>query len=395
MKYLLILSIIFAFSGSSLLANQSGFLWQLAESHRQDGNLVLEEVALKKLNSIDPGYPKLQNRLKELEEMRKAGQLRALDDRLQGIQNLLRGDTQQIVGDGNGARGFQSPEEEAQFFEKSLTNKSLSQNQKVQMKERLANYYFSKGMTAIKDERIREAIESLEKAIFYNQKFQLSYYELGFLYFRIRELQLGIKNLEKFVELQPSGILAKTVRENLLNKYMTIARTHYFKQDFKNCKPYLEKIIRLNRTSPEADTALVFLMNLYYFTGLKHLKLEDYEQASQNFYNALAALREKPSLDNRLFGKLSRDAVDPFLKYAQKLFVIKKSYGEAYPYFEAVSWLIPGTTRAFLAKEYMREIQRINETADNPIVYFSNFIEAENQRFLLEQRGLEIGKSER
>ena len=29
---------------SSLEANQSGFLWQLAESHRQDGNLVLEEV---------------------------------------------------------------------------------------------------------------------------------------------------------------------------------------------------------------------------------------------------------------------------------------------------------------------------------------------------------------
>ena len=41
----------------------------------------------------------------------------------------------------------------------------------------------------------------------------------------------------------------------------------------------------------------------------------------------------------------------------------------------------------------MREIHRVNETAENPIVYFSNFIEEENQRFLLEQRGLEIGKS--
>ena len=80
----------------------------------------------------------------------------------------------------------------------------------------------------------------------------------------------------------------------------------------------MEKIIKLNRTSPEADTALVFLMNLYYFIGLKHLKLEDYEQASHNFYNALSALREKPSLDNKLFGKLSKDAVDPFIKYAQK-----------------------------------------------------------------------------
>ena len=116
-------------------------------------------------------------------------------------------------------------------------------------------------------------------------------------------------------------------------------------------------------------------------------------QASQNFYNALAVLREKPNLDAKLFGKLARNAVDPFIKHAQKLFIIKKSYGEAYPFFEAVSWLVPGTTKAFLAKEYMREIHRVNETAENPIVYFSNFIEEENQRFLLEQRGLEIGKS--
>ena len=77
---------------------------------------------------------------------------------------------------------------------------------------------------------------------------------------------------------------------------------------------------------------MVFLMNLYYFTGLKHLKLEDYMQASKNFYNALAVLREKPNLDPKLFGKLARNAVDPFIKYAQKLFIIQKSYGEAYPF---------------------------------------------------------------
>lgn len=387
-----IVFIIFA-SFAYVEANQTGFLWQLAASHRQDGNLVLEEVALKKLMRIDPGYPGVRKRLKELQVMRKAGQIGGVEERLQGIQTLLRGDTQQLLSDKNGARGFKTPDDEAEFLEKSLANKALSQNQKVQMKEKLSNYYFNRGMKAIKSEKIREAIESLEKSIFYNHKFQLSYYELGFLYFRIRELQHGIKNLEKFVELQPSGILAKSVREHLLNKYMTIARTYYFEQDFKNCKPYLEKIIRLNRSSPEADTALVFLMNLYYFTGLKHLKLEDYTQASENFYNALAVLREKPNLDPRLFGKLARNAVDPFIKNAQHLFVIKKSYGEAYPFFEAVSLLVPGTTKAFLAKEYMREIHRVNETAENPIVYFNNFIEEENQRFLLEQRGLEIGKS--
>ena len=393
MKKLSFLVLIVFATVTTLEANQSGFLWQLAESHRQDGNLVLEEVALKKLVRRDPGYPGVRKRLKELQAMRKAGYIGGVEERLQGIQTLLRGDTQQLISDENGARGFKTPDEEAKFLEKSLANKALSQNQKVQMKEKLSTYYFKRGMKAIKGEKIREAIESLEKSIFYNKKFQLSYYELGFLYFRIRELQHGIKNLEKFVELQPSGILAKSVREHLLNKYMTIARTYYFEQDFKNCKPYLEKIIRLNRSSPEADTALVFLMNLYYFTGLKHLKLEDYMQASQNFYDALSVLREKPNLDAKLFGKLARNAVDPFIKHAQQLFVIKKSYGEAYPFFEAVSLLVPGTTKAFLAKEYMREIHRVNETAENPIVYFSNFIEEENQRFLLEQRGLEIGKS--
>ena len=370
------LVVIFGLAAISCLgANQSGFLWQLADSHRQDGNLVLEEVALKKLMRMDPGYPGARKRLKELEAMRKAGHTGGVEERLQGIQTLLRGNTQQLMSDKNGTRGFKTPDDEAKFLEKSLANKALSQNQKVQMKEKLSTYYFKRGMRAIKGEKIREAIESLEKSIFYNQKFQLSYYELGFLYFRIRELRHGIKNLEKFVELQPSGILTKSVREHLLNKYMTIARTYYFEQDFKNCKPYLEKIIRLNRSSPEADTALVFLMNLYYFTGLKHLKLEDYTQASENFYNALDVLREKPNLDTKLFGKLARDAVDPFIKHAQKLFIIKKSYGEAYPFFEAVSWLVPGTTKAFLAKEYMREIHRVNETADNPIVYFNNFIE--------------------
>ena len=76
------------------------------------------------------------------------------------------------------------------------------------MKEKLSTYYFKRGMKAIKEEKIREAIESLEKSIFYNQKFQLSYYELGFSLFQNTRIATRHKNLEKFVELQPSGILA-------------------------------------------------------------------------------------------------------------------------------------------------------------------------------------------
>ena len=124
----------------------------------------------------------MTKRLKELQAMRKAGNIGGVEERLQGIQTLLRGNTQQLMNEKNGTRGFKTPDEEAKFLEKSLANKALSQNQKVQMKKKLSTYYFKRGMKAIKEEKIREAIESLEKSIFYNQKFQLSYYELGFLF---------------------------------------------------------------------------------------------------------------------------------------------------------------------------------------------------------------------
>ena len=194
------------------------------------------------------------------------------------------------------------------------------------------------------------------------------------------------------MKLQPSGILSKTVRETLLNKYMSIARKYYYQQDFKNCRPYLERIIRLNKNSTEAETALVYLMNLYFFQGSKLLTVGDYAAAGKNFYEALRVAKEKPDLDSKLFAKLANDAVVPFIKYAQELFITQKDYSEAYKYFQAVTWLVPGSAQSFLAKEYMKEINRINETADNPVVYFNNFIEEENKRFHLEKRSLKLGK---
>ena len=373
-----------------LFAQGDSFLWDLAKNHREDGNLAMEEISLRQLLDVNPGHKLARDRLDEIEFAKKSGRVNGIEENLASIQSIIRG---QVVKKGTSkaqVKGFSNPDEEAAYLEKALGNKALTENQKVQMSEKLSQYYFHRGMDSIKAEKIRDAIESLEKSIHYDAKFQLSYYELGFLYFRIRELQLGIQNLEYFVELQPSGILTKTVRETLLNKYMSIARTYYFQQDFKNCKPYLERIIRLNKSSPEADTALVYLMNLYFFQGMKHLKVDDYARASFNFFQALEALKEKPSLDHKLFGKLARNAVNPFLKYAQQLFILEKNYGDAYTYFQAVTWIVPGSSQSFLAKEYMKEINRINETAENPIVYFSNFIQEENQRFLLERRGLDL-----
>jgi tetratricopeptide (TPR) repeat protein len=369
-------------------AQDISFLWKIAQNYQQSGDHGLEEIQLKKILAIDPAHPGASKRLAEIKQLKKSGQTKGVEGSVLGIQSILEGKTVEVLEE----KQFHSEKDEVHHLESILRNDAVSEGQKVQIRERLSKYFFKVGMDAIKKEEIRVAIESLEKSIDYNKKFQLSYYELGFLYFRIRELQRGIENLEQFVKLQPSGILSKTVRETLLNKYMSIARKYYYQQDFKNCRPYLERIIRLNKNSTEAETALVYLMNLYFFQGSKLLTVGDYAAAGKNFYEALRVAKEKPDLDSKLFAKLANDAVVPFIKYAQELFITQKDYSEAYKYFQAVTWLVPGSAQSFLAKEYMKEINRINETADNPVVYFNNFIEEENKRFHLEKRSLKLGK---
>jgi len=370
-------------------AEDVDYLWRVAQTYQQTGDHGLEEVQLKKILSLDPNHPKASARLYEISQLKKAGQTKGVEGNVLGIQSILQGKSVEVLEQ----KIFQSEEEEILHLEEVIRKDAVSSGHKRQIQERLSKYYFRLGMEAIKSENIRRAIESLEKSIDYNEAFQLSYYELGFLYFRIRELQRGIENLEQFVKLQPAGILSKTVRETLLNKYMSIARKYYYQQDFKNCKPYLERIIRLNKNSTEAETALVYLMNLYFFQGTKLLRVGDFASAGRNFYEALRVVKEKPDLDPKLFAKLANSAVEPFIKYAQELFITEKNYSEAYKFFQAVTWLVPGSAQSFLAKEYMKEINRLNETADNPVVYFNNFIEEENNRFHLEKRALQLGKT--
>jgi hypothetical protein len=64
---------------------------------------------------------------------------------------------------------------------------------------------------------------------------------------------------------------------------------------------------------------------------------------------------------------------------------IDSSFGEAYKYFEAVTLMVPGTSESFMAREYMKEIERQTGQAENPVVYFSNFVQEESNRFLLEE----------
>jgi tetratricopeptide (TPR) repeat protein len=377
------LLLLFCFPSS---AADVSFLWKLAESYRQSGDLGLEEVQLRKLIAEDPMHTQAQARLKAIRNLKTAGQARGVEGSMEDIRSILEGRTVEALEE----KIHKSEKAEVKHMEDVLRDEAVTESQKIQIMEKLSAYYFKLAMTAINQEKIRVAIESLEKSTTYNDQLQLGFYELGFLYFRIRELQRGIENLERFVKLQPSGILSKTVRETLLNKYMSIARKYYYQQDFKNCKPYLERIIRLNRTSPESETALVYLMNLYFFQGMKFLRVEDYATASSNFYEALEVVREGPELDPALFGKLAQNAVEPFIKHAQQLFIIEKNYPVAFRYFQAVTWLVPGSAHSFLAKEYLKEIGRINQTAQNPVVYFSNFVKEENQRFLLEKRSLNL-----
>ena len=379
----------FSLLATALGSETTEYLWKVAQSYQESGAHGLEEVQLRKILSIDPNHQEAGARLNELTQLKKIGQSKGIEGTVVDIQSILQGKSMEVLEE----KTFQTENEEVSHLEEILRIDAISTTQKKQIKERLSAYYFKVGMEAIKNEKIRTAVESLEKSISYNKLFQLSYYELGFLYFRIRELQRGIENLEEFVKLQPAGILSKTVRETLLNKYMSIGRKHYYQQDFKSCKPYLEKIIRLNKNSPEAETALVYLMNLYFFQGTKLLTVGDFAAAGKNFYEALRVIKEKPDLDPQLFSKLANNAVEPFIKYAQELFITDKNYSEAYKYFQAVTWLVPGSAHSFLAKEYMKEINRLNSTADNPVVYFNNFIEEENNRFHLEKSSLQLGKN--
>ena len=385
MRFCLIFSLFWFFWFPSKAADVD-FLWKLAQSYKQSGELGLEEVQLRKLVAEDPTHVNAQARLKAIKNLKTTGQARGVEGRMEDIRSILEGKTVEVLEE----KAFRSEEAEVKHMEEVLQDETVTESQKIQLQEKLSTYYFKLAMDAIKQEKIRVAIESLEKSTTYNKRLQLGFYELGFLYFRIRELQRGIENLERFVKLQPSGILSKTVRETLLNKYMSIARKYYYQKDFKHCKPYLERIIRLNRTSPEGEIALVYLMNLYFYQGMKFLRVEDYSIASSNFYQALEVVREGPELDPALFGKLAQNAVEPFIKHAQQLFIVEKDYPFAFRYFQAVTWLVPGSAHSFLAKEYLKEIGRINQTAENPVVYFSDFIKEENQRFLLEKRSLNL-----
>jgi tetratricopeptide (TPR) repeat protein len=361
------------------------FWLEMARTHNEQQEYDLEQASLKKVKAMDPNHPYATKRLQELETKLKLGKIKR-SKRDTALSALLDEDNDVRIVSKKRSKIFKDPHEEAKFLIKMFREDKLSNQQKKEIEKKLGEYFFYQGIEATKREKVKVAIEMLEKSIFYNNEYQLAYYELGYLYFKIRELQAGIQNLEKFVKLQPYGILTKTVKGTLLDKYMSIARKKYYKKDFKGCLPYLEKIIRLNKRSPDSKQALFYLMNLYYYRGMDFLKVDDYKGAGSNFYEALLAVREKPNLDPSLFKKLAKNAVDPFIKLAQNLFIKDKNYGQSFKYFEAVTWLIPGSAHSFLAKEYLKEIKRLNGTAENPIVYFSNFIEEENQRFLIEEK---------
>ncbi|PCJ20590.1 MAG: hypothetical protein COB02_03455 [Candidatus Cloacimonadota bacterium] len=361
------------------------FWLEMSKSHKDAREYNLEQAALKKIQAIDPKNEYAIRRLKLLKKKLSADNYKQ-SRRESELSALLEENDEEKEVVKKTSKVFKDPHEEARFLEKMFQEDKLSNQQRRDIKKKLGKYYFYRGIEATKSEKVKIAIEYLEKSIYYNSEYQLAYYELGYLYFKIRELQAGIQNLEKFVELQAYGILTKTVKGTLLDKYMSIARKKYYRKDFKGCLPYLEKIIRLNNRSPDAKQALFYLMNLYYYRGMDFLKLDDYAGASENFYQTLMTVRERPNLDPSLFKKLAKNAVDPFIKLAQRYFIKDKNYGKSYQYFESVTWLVPGSAQSFLSKEYLKEIRRLNGTAENPIVYFSNFIEEENQRFMMEEK---------
>jgi tetratricopeptide (TPR) repeat protein len=379
MKHFIFL--IFLFSSS--LHAAVDFWWQMAVHYEQAGDPALQEMSLRKVLEEEPYHADALKALKQIEE--NSRQKKRIDEKISDISRTLDSGEIILKQVGKSIKEFKTPEDQITFLEKRLEEKNLSTNQKESIMKTLGYLYFHRGIQDAQSERIKNAIENLEKSVYYDSSFQLTYYELGFLYFKIRELERGIANLEKFYQLQPVGSLSRSVKDTLLHKYISIARKYFFQKDFQKCKPILEKIMKFDNKSPEAKTALTYLMELYFYQGIKFMKVNDYEKASKNYFDSLMSLKAQPEFDRVFLAKLAGNAVDPFIKYGQKLF-LNKNFGEAYPYFEAVSWLVPGTPQSFLAKEYMKEIGRRTGSAENPVVYFSHFIDEENKRFLQEEK---------
>jgi tetratricopeptide (TPR) repeat protein len=376
----LFVTAVFADSGSS-------FWWEMALHYKAEGNRVLEKMAIEKVLQIDPFHEKALKAAYKITGMSTEQAPAWEKEQKERISNLLKEEKQQVSLQTQVESGVQEEldyEQRIELMEQQLLSEDISEAQKTQIKRELSQLYYHIGLRSHEEERVHKAIDSFEKAVFYDSEFQLSYYELGFLYFKVRELERGIKNLEKFYSLQSSGTLARFVRETLLNKYILIARRYYFQRDFEKCKPVLEKIQRFDAGSPEAKTALVYLMELYYYQGNQFLEVGDYFSAGNSFYDALEVLKSLPEVDSAFFVRLAKNAVQPFIRTGQKLF-IDSSFGEAYKYFEAVTLMVPGTSESFMAREYMKEIERQTGQAENPVVYFSNFVQEESNRFLLEE----------
>lgn len=378
--FMLLVNICLADTGAS-------FWWQMAQQYKLDGNKVLEKMALEKVLLLEPFHEqalKAAYKVSGVVEEKSAPRGREQEKRIEYLLKEKNAPAADFVRQETKKIEKLSLEQTIEFLEQQLNSEDISNAQKVLIQRELGQSYYHLGLKSHEDERVHRAINAFEKAIFYAPDFQLSYYELGFLYFKVRELERGISNLEKFYSLQHAGTLARFVRETLLDKYILIARRYYFQRDFAKCKPILEKIQQFDSGSPEAGVALVYLMELYYYQGSQFLEIGDYYSAGASFFQALDVLKSLPEIDQNFFVRLSKQAVQPFIRTGQKLF-IDNIFGESYKYFEAVTLLVPGASESFMAREYMKEIERLTGQVENPVVYFRNFIKEENSRFLLEE----------
>ncbi len=361
--------------------------WQrMAETYRASGELALEELALQRVLESNPGDETAGTRLVQVKAERENRGKGSIAERFRQIEETLKQDEgRDRPFEGEDVLNSETNlERRIQGFEEGMSRPGLTDGQKERLKQILARLWFEQGIVEAENERVRTSIDAFEKSVFYNPDFQLSHYELGYLYFRIRELARGISSLERFLKLQPNGVLARNVRENLLSQYIKMARKYFFRKDFDNCLPVLRKIMSFDPRSAEAQQARNYLMDLYFYQGMDNLELGNFENASRSFHEALVTMQAAPELDSRFFSRLAQHAVQPFMKYAQKLFLIDKDYGQAHTYFQAVTWLVPGSPESFLAKEYIKDIARFNGTVKNPVVYMSGLVEEESRRFLAE-----------
>eukprot|EP01080_Neovahlkampfia_damariscottae_P000170 gene170-4416_t len=280
-------------------------------------------------------------------------------------------------------------------------NKEEKENESIQIKERIekeipeidkekekkGDELFAKGNLAFKQERdFENAIKLYSDAIEENNYLIQGYFNRGIVYYNLKEFKKSIKDMSTVIEYQPKNVRAIYIRGSC---YKSL-------ELYKNALDDFEECILLDSQSPhhilglalcydhlgdsikaiESYTSFLFLdqssVTALHNRGQNYYQLEKYEEAKEDYNNAIKLLSDDDDLDFKNELILNRSKC--FIK-------LNQNEQTEISLDENISILREKAKNSFLSKNYKESIE-----------YFSKIIEKENDKneLLLEyfNRGL-------